>query len=352
MSRFLSSEFSEIKPYTPGEQPQNVKYIKLNTNESPYPPSPNVVKAITEKECENLRLYSDPTVKTLVDEIATFYNVDAKNVIVGNGSDEILAFSFLAFGGNKEFAYPDITYGFYPVYAKLFGIKSNVIPLTNSFDVDENDYLKANQNVIIANPNAPTGKIISHTQIEKILKAHPNDIVIIDEAYVDFGGETCVSLINKYDNLLVVQTFSKSRNLAGARIGFGIANSEIIADLNKMKFSFNPYNINRLSIIAGTQSMKDFSYFKECTNKIIATRDNTVNSLKELGFDVLDSKANFIFIKNNKIKGEVFYNKLRENGILVRWFNIDRIKDYVRVTIGSKEEMEEFINKTKQIIEV
>ena len=350
MSRFLNQQFCDIVPYTPGEQPQNMEYIKLNTNENPYAPSPQVSKVITTTEVDNLRLYSDPSVKKLITQIANLNNVENENVIVGNGSDEILAFAFLAFGGDKKMTFADITYGFYKVYAKLYGLKTNIIPLTEKLDINTDDYLTSGENIVIANPNAPTGKTISPEQIETVLKAHPNDIVLVDEAYVDFGGISVVPFIKKYDNLLVVQTFSKSRSLAGARLGFGIASKEIIQDLNKIKFSFNPYNINRLSMLAGQESIKDVKYFDQTIKEIISTRDYVSGELTTLGFTVLESSANFIFVKTDKIQGERYYKKLKEKGILVRWFDQDRIKDFVRVTVGSNPQMDVFIQKTKEIL--
>lgn len=350
MSRFLSEQFNGISPYVPGEQPRDMQYIKLNANENPFPPSPNAMSAVTRAECEDLNLYSDADVKVLINEIAKNKNVKPENVIVGNGSDEILAFAFLAFGGKKNMTFADLTYSFYPVYAKLYGLKSRVIPLNEQFELDERDYLVDGENVIIANPNAPTGKMITTAQIETVLKAHKNDIVMIDEAYVDFGGTSVVPLIEQYDNLLVIQTFSKSRSLAGARLGFGIASAPIIADLNKMKFSFNPFNINRLSMIIGAESMRDTGYFNDCTEKIIATREKTTKELRALGFEVIDSHTNFIFVTSKKIDGEAYYKALKEKGVLIRWFNQDRIRDFVRITIGTEQQMDILLEKTREIL--
>lgn len=349
MSKFLSSAFSALAPYTPGEQPQNRKYIKLNTNESPFPPAPGVVKAVNSDSVSELNLYSDPQATALISAIAENFGVSENMVAVGNGSDELLAFSFMAFC-EKGVAFADITYGFYEVYAELFGLNSKIVPLSEKFEVVPSDYFNIGRTVFIANPNAPTGLILSLSQIEEILKSNPENLVIIDEAYVDFGGESAVSLISSYDNLLVIGTFSKSRNLAGARIGYAISNPAIIEDLGKMKFSFNPYNINRLSIIAGVQSMKDRAYFEKCTKLIKEARDFTAEHLKALGFEVLDSKANFIFAKNQHIDGNRYYLELKERGILVRWFNRDRIRDFVRITIGTKEQMQALIDATREIL--
>lgn len=351
MSRFLSENYAELKPYTPGEQPQDMQYIKLNTNESPFAPSPKVIEAINKQETQKLRLYSDPQLKLLIKEIAAFYGISESMVTVGNGSDEILAFSFLAFfSGSKGVCFADITYGFYKVYAKLFGAKAVQIPLKEDFSVDIYDYAQRSENVVIANPNAPTGIALTRRELEKLLVSNPNRLVLIDEAYVDFGAESCVPLCKKYDNLLVVQTFSKSRNLAGARIGFAIASEKIIEDINKIKFSFNPYNVNRLSTVAGANSMADRDYFEKCTQQIIKTREKTKSELCRRGFTVLNSSANFLFAKCGKISGEEFYNRLKEKGVLVRHFNEERINKFVRITIGSEEEMDILIQKTDEIL--
>ena len=349
MSKFLSSAFSSIAPYTPGEQPQNRKYIKLNTNESPFSPSPEVIKSVNAEKVSELNLYSDPAATSLVNAIADNFGVSSDMVAVGNGSDEILAFSFMAFC-EKGVAFADITYGFYEVYANLYGLDAKVIPLKESFEIDPEDYKGIGRTAFIANPNAPTGLLLGLDKIEEILISNPDNLVIIDEAYIDFGGESATKLVNKYSNLLVIGTFSKSRNLAGARIGFAVANPEIICDLNKMKFSFNPYNINRLSIIAGTEAMKDKAYFEKCTSLIKEAREYTVDELKKLGFSVLDSKANFVFAQSEKISGNEYYLALKEKGILVRWFNKDRIRNFVRITIGTMEQMEIFTSTTRDIL--
>jgi len=352
MSRFLSRRFQEIKPYTPGEQPQDMQYIKLNTNENPYAPSPKVLKAINTEALENLRLYSDPEIKELTTVIAEYYGVKPSQVLVGNGSDEILAFAFQAFHDEQQgVCFPEITYGFYQVFSKLYHIPSRKIPLTKEFQINIEDYLECKKNVIIANPNAPTGICLPLSDIEKILKSNPEQLVIIDEAYIDFGGESCIPLLKKYDNLLVIQTFSKSRNLAGARIGFAVASKEIIEDLNKIKFSFNPYNVNRLSMVLGKAAMEDEDYFRKCTNEIVHTREKISMGLKTLGFEVLPSKANFIFVRHSQIKGCDYFKELREKGILVRYWADMPISDFVRITIGTYEQMTSFYQVTKQILE-
>lgn len=352
MNKLLSNKAKSIEPYTPGEQPKDKKYIKLNTNESPYPPSPNVKKVITESSFDDLRLYPDPNVSDLKKEISKLYNVKDNNIFIGNGSDEILAFSFMAFfnKGDKVY-YPNITYSFYSVYSSLFDLKEVKIPLKDDFTIDINDYKNLDSGIFIANPNAPTGLLLTPSQIEEIIINNKNNIVIIDEAYIDFADtESAYKLTDKYDNLLVIQTFSKSRALAGMRLGFAIGNENLIQGLKNIKYSFNSYTINRLSIIAGIEAVKDKKYFEETTKKIINTREKTKAKLKELGFDVLDSKSNFIFISHESIFAEDIYLKLRDEGILVRYFKTRLIDNYIRVTIGTDEEMDIFIEKIKDII--
>lgn len=349
MSKFLCENLQKIESYTPGEQPQDKKYIKLNTNESPYPPSEGVIKAITEAEIKDLRLYCDPECKKLRKALADCYGVAPENVFLSNGSDDILNFSFMAYGHNGA-AYADITYGFYSVFAELYGIESTIIPLKTDFTIDSDAFCGQNKLVVIANPNAPTGIELSLQKIEKIITSNPDSIVLIDEAYIDFGGTSCMELTKKYKNLLCVGTFSKSRSMAGARLGFAIANEEIIADLEKIKYSTNPYNINRLTQIAGTKAIEENSYYMDNCKKIIETRAFTVNELEDLGFEVLDSKANFVFAKSDKISGQELYLKLKEKGVLVRHFTTERIKDFNRITIGSLEEMEIFIKTVKEIL--
>ena len=351
MSRFLSERFSSIEPYTPGEQPKLTNLIKLNTNESPFPPSPNVIKALNETEISKLNLYSDPDTKEVVEAIAKTLGVNSNQILMGNGSDEILAFAFQAFcDKDHEPCFADITYGFYPVFCELYGLNPEIIPLKDDLSIDYNDYAGKNKPIFIANPNAPTGLALNLCEIEKILESNKDTIVLIDEAYVDFGAESAISLIDKYDNLIVSRTFSKSRNLAGARIGFAVSNPELIADMCKMKFSFNPYNLNRLSIIAGKESVLDTEYFDSCISSIMGTREYTVKELEKRGFTIPDSKANFIFAKHNTLSGEEYFNELRKRNIIVRYFSKERIKDYVRITIGSEEQMTALINATDEIL--
>lgn len=349
MSEFLNSRLQKLEAYTPGEQPQDRKYIKLNTNESPFPPSRGVVTAISKEEIENLRLYCDPECKKLKSELAKLYAVKPENIFLSNGSDDILNFAFMAYGTNGA-AYADITYGFYSVFAELYGIESEIIPLNDDFSLNVDDFCSKNKLAVIANPNAPTGMEIGLYDIERIVTSNPNSVVLIDEAYVDFGGTSCVELTKKYKNLLCVGTFSKSRSLAGARLGFAIANEELIKDLETIKYSTNPYNINRLTQIAGLNAVLENDYYMDNCQRIIKNREYTVNELKALGFSILPSKANFIFAKSDKISGMALYKRLKENGVLIRHFEKPRIKEYNRITIGSMEEMTVFISKVKEIL--
>lgn len=351
MSRFFSERYSNLIPYTPGEQPKNMEYIKLNTNESPYPPSQNVYEAV-KKEAEKLHLYSDPQASVITEKIAKRYGVDKSQVLVTNGSDEVLNFAFMAFGsGKKEMLFPNITYGFYTVFAELNGLRYKEVPLKDDFTIDVNDYIGKDTMIVIANPNAPTGIALTLDEIEKIVKSNKNSVVVIDEAYVDFGAQSAVSLVDKYDNLLVTMTFSKSRSMAGGRIGFGIGSREIINDLNTIKYSTNPYNVNRISQVAGACAIDSDEYYMANCKEIIKTREYTKKSLEELGFLVLDSRANFLFAKSDKISGKDLYLKLKENGVLVRHFDKEIIKDFNRITIGTKEQMDIFLRETKRILE-
>lgn len=351
MSKFLSKRFLSLIPYAPGEQPQDMRYIKLNTNESPFPPAPGVMRALNKRQAKKLRLYSDPEAKKSTEAIAEYYGLRNDNIIVTNGSDEVLAFLYMAFcDDEKEIAFPNISYGFYPVFCNLFGIESKIIPLKSDFSIDVEAFCNINKNIVIANPNAPTGIAISLDEIRKIVKYNPNHIVIIDEAYVDFGAESAINLIKEYDNLVVVQTFSKSRSLAGARLGFAIADAEIIKDLNKIKFSFNPYNVNRLTDIAGKKAIEDKRYFERCVKKIIENREYTITELKKLKFEVLPSKANFIFVHKDGLNAKKYYLELKKEGILIRFFDKKPIDNYARISIGTKAQMEILIKKTKEIL--
>lgn len=349
MSRFLNQQYQSLEAYTPGEQPRDQQYIKLNTNESPYPPAPSVVEAMTAEQVELLRLYSDPTAKNLKEKLAGLYGVKPENVFVSNGSDEVLNFSFMAFGGGGV-VFPDISYGFYEVFADLYAINAEKIPLESDFSIDYRKYCGKNKMVVIANPNAPTGMTIPVWQIEEIVKTNPDAVVLIDEAYVDFGGETCLPLVKTYDNLLVTRTFSKSRCLAGGRLGYAFASPEIIADLEKIKYSTNPYNINRLTLLLGEKTVEAEGYYQEKCREIEETRAWTTAQLKELGFTVLPSKANFIFVKTDKMDGGELYKTLKTKGILVRHFTNPRICQFNRVTIGTREQMQTFVNTVKEVL--
>jgi len=351
MSRFLNSKYTELEVYTPGEQPRDMKYIKLNTNESPYPPSPAVLAAVNANQAELLRLYSDPECKNLKNSIAKLYGVNPENIYLSNGSDDILNFAFMAFTEGGKAAFPEISYGFYKVFAQLYGIECRKIPLREDFSIDPEDYCGLGSFIVIANPNAPTGRTISLEDIEKILRTNPDNVVVIDEAYVDFGGQSCYPLIKKYKNLLVVQTFSKSRSMAGARLGFAFADEELIADLKRIKFSTNPYNVNRLTLAAGEAAINENDYYMENCRRIMATRDRTTAELEKLGFTVIPSKANFIFAKSDKIGGQELYEELKKRGILIRHFSDPKIADYNRITIGTDDEMTILVNTIKNILE-
>lgn len=350
MSRFLSEKYASLTPYVPGEQPQNRKYIKLNTNESPFPPSAKAVKRAAE-EAGRLQLYSDPECRGLVDIAAENLGVDKSEILFTNGSDEILNFAFMAYCDDSHPAvFPDITYGFYPVFADINRVPYREIPLKDDYTLNVNDYLNAGGTIFIANPNAPTGIALSVSEIEKILKANRDNIVVIDEAYVDFGAESCVKLIHEYSNLLVVQTFSKSRSMAGARLGFGVGCSELISDLNAIKYSTNPYNINRMTMAAGIGALEDEEYTRANCRVICETREYTRIELEKLGFECLPSCANFIFARLPGTDGEYLYKTLKDRGILVRHFSKPRIKDFLRITIGSSDQMQALIAALKDIV--
>ena len=350
MSKFFNSYYGALEPYTPGEQPQDRRYIKLNTNESPYAPAPGVLRVVNSEEAAKLRLYSDPALKPLKQALAERYSVTPEQIFVGNGSDEALNFAFMAFG-EDGMAFPSISYGFYPVFAALNHIKTNPKPLLPDFRIDPRDYANVGSAIVIANPNAPTGLTLSLAEIESILQTNPTHVVIIDEAYVDFGGESAVSLLPRYENLLVVQTFSKSRSLAGARVGYAIGSPALIADLETIKFSTNPYNVNRLSMAAAVEAVKDQAYYDGCIEKIKAARAYTEEALRERGFTVLPSKSNFVFAEHPMYNGKKLYLDLKEKGILVRHFETERIADFNRITIGTLEEMQTLIRTIDELLQ-
>ncbi len=337
MSRFFTAKYASLTPYTPGEQPRDMQYIKLNTNESPFPPSAGVKAALAD-EADALRLYSDPECVTLREELASVYGVKPSQVLMTNGSDEILNFAFMAFA--DDLVFPNITYGFYPVFAELNHIPYTEIPLQADFSIDVRAYCGVGKTVVIANPNAPTGLSLSLAEIEQIVRSNPDNVVIIDEAYVDFGADSAVSLIDKYDNLLVTQTFSKSRSMAGARLGFGIGSEQLIADMNTIKYSTNPYNVNRLTAAAGVAALRENAYYMDHCRTIADNRDWTMAQLRSRGFEVLESKANFVFARTPHMSGQALYEALKARGILVRHFNKDLIADFVRITIGTAEQMQ------------
>ncbi|EXD15516.1 TPA: histidinol-phosphate transaminase [Acinetobacter baumannii] len=352
--RFWSPEVRELEPYVPGEQPKIQNLLKLNTNENPYPPSPKVVEAVQavlHEQADVLRLYPDPDATALKQAIAKQQYIDVSQVFVGNGSDEVLAHIFKAFFLQDEpILYPDITYSFYPVYSQFFGTKTKEIPLNENFEIDVRDYTQPNGGVIIPNPNAPTSIALSLAEIEQVLQANPDRVVVIDEAYVDFGAESAVSLINRYENLVVCQTTSKSRSLAGLRVGFAIAQSHLIAALEAVKNSFNSYPIDRFAIAAAVASFEDQAYFEEQCQKVISSREKLVRDLTELGFNVLPSKANFIFATHSQHDAGQLAQKLREQGIIVRYFNKPRINQFLRITVGTDEQNARLVQTLKQDI--
>jgi len=350
MSRFLSKSALAVKPYTPGEQPRERKYIKLNTNENPYPPPPSVLAAVSGIRTGDYRLYPDPTSSDFRAAIAEKYSVEPEQVFAGCGSDEVLAFAFMAFFDRGDRVYfPDVTYGFYKVYAELFGLMAIEIPLKSDYTVDISDYFGLHGHIFIANPNAPTGICLPLCDIERILQENPDRLVVVDEAYIDFSGEESgVTLIDKYDNLLIVQTFSKSRSLAGIRLGMGFGNAKLIAALERIKFSFSPYNIDRTASAAGIASVKEEHYALKTIDSVIKTRERTVKTLRLKGYEILPSGANFIFLKGGAGGAEIF-GHLKEKGILVRHFDAPLIKDFVRITIGTDEEMDVLIKTLEEL---
>lgn len=351
MSRFFSEKYQNLTPYTPGEQPKDTQYVKLNTNESPFPPSPKG-QLYAAEAAKDLQLYSDPECTQLVKEGAKVFGVERDEILFTNGSDEILNFAFMAFCDESHPAvFPDITYGFYKVFAALNNVPFTQIPLQEDFSVKLTDYIGVNKTVFLANPNAPTGITLSVAEIEEIIKSNPNNVVVIDEAYVDFGAESVIPLIHKYENLLVTGTFSKSRSLAGGRLGFGIGCKALIADLNTIKYSTNPYNVNRMTMAAGVGVLQDEAYTQANCKEIIRVREWTVAKLREMGFELTDSKANFLFAKHPKAGGKEIYVNLKKKGVLVRHFDTPRLKDYNRITVGSQTQMEILLEKLAEVLE-
>lgn len=351
MSKYWSELAKRLTPYTPGEQPQDKKYIKLNTNENPYPPSPRVIEAIKNFDGDLLKLYPDPAGNMLCNTIAQYYNLKKEQIFVGNGSDEVLAFTFMAFfDPDKPILFPDITYSFYPVYSSIFDIEYQLVELDSDFNIPIEEFNSENGGIIFPNPNAPTGKYLPLDAVKEILDNNPNQVVVIDEAYIDFGGESAVSLIPNYPNLLVIQTLSKSRSLAGLRVGFAMGQEELIEGLNRIKNSINSYTLDKIALIGAVEAFNDQQYFLKNVERVIATRESVVARLKELGFNVLDSKGNFLFISHPTLPASTLYSLLKERGILVRHFAKPRIDNFLRVSIGTDEEMDRFIKSLLRLL--
>lgn len=351
MSGFFSAKYANLTPYTPGEQPKDAQYIKLNTNESPFPPSPAALRMAAEAAA-SLQLYPDPECRDLVKKAAEVFQVAEDEILFTNGSDEILNFAFMAFCDESHPAvFPDISYGFYKVFAALNGVPYDQIPLAQDFTIDTKAYCGIGKTIVIANPNAPTGIALSAREIEEIVKSNPNNVVIIDEAYVDFGGESVIPLIHKYENLLVTGTFSKSRSLAGGRLGFGIGCKALIQDLNTIKYATNPYNVNRMTMAAGVGTLLDQAYTKQNCQKIMEVREWTAQQLKALGFTLTDSRANFIFARHPEADGKQIYLLMKKKGVLIRHFDTPRLRQYNRITVGSREQMEIFLEKLMEVLE-
>ena len=339
-----------VVPYVPGEQPKS-KVIKLNTNENPYPPSPKVREVLSNYDIDELRLYPDVNAGELGIELAKYYRLNSNQVFVGVGSDDVLAIAFMTFfNSDKEILFPDITYSFYDVWADLYKIPYRMVELNDEFRINIEDYLVPNGGIVIPNPNAPTGVEKDVRELEKIVAKNPDSVVIIDEAYVDFGATSMLPLINKYDNLLIVQTYSKSRSMAGARIGMAFGNEKLIKYMNDVKFSINSYTMNRLTVAAGTAALEDEEYFKETCDKVIATRERTKVRLRELGFDMPDSKSNFVFATHESIPASDIFNAAKSAGIYLRWWNKDRISNRLRISIGTDEEMDALLAFLKEYI--
>lgn len=344
MSRYWSQTTKRIKPYVPGEQPKDRTYIKLNTNENPYPPSPRVIEEICRAAGEDLRRYPDPCCEELRETIAAYYSLSPQQVFCGNGSDELLAFAFLAFfNPGAPILFPDVTYSFYPVYCTLFRLDYELVPLDMSFNVPVEKFFADNGGIVIANPNAPTGACLPRASIRQILEHNFGSVVIVDEAYIDFGGESAVELLEEFPNLLIVQTLSKSRSLAGLRVGFALGHPDLIEGLRRVKDSMNSYTLDRLALAGGVAALKDDEYYRETIRKVIATRERVAAELLKAGFSVIPSKANFLFITHPQARASELYAGLRERGVLVRYFNMPRIDNYLRVSIGTDQEMDIFL---------
>ncbi len=351
MSREWTKNLRNIEPYVPGEQSKDKDIVKINANENPYPPSPKAIEALKSFDTNKLRFYPSANSTKLKEAIAKYYKVDVSNVFVGNGSDDVLAVAFQSFfNSDKPIAYPDLTYSFYPVWCSLFGIEYKNYPVGDDFRINPEDYKEENGGVVIPNPNAPTSLGEGLDFVKKILDYNQDSVVIIDEAYVDFGGTSSVPLINKYENLLVTGTFSKSRSLAGLRIGFAIGSKALIDVMEAVKNSYNSYTVDSLSIEMGAASIEDDEYFKSTCQKVIKTRERVTFELEKLGFDVLDSQTNFIFATHNEHNMKSLFEYLKTQKVFIRYFSLPRIENYVRITIGTNEEMDIFLKKTKEFI--
>lgn len=351
MSRFMLPRLEALEAYVPGEQPRDRKYIKLNTNESPYPPSPSVIEAVTRSELEDMRLYSDPECAGLKAALAQTYGVRPENVFVSNGSDETLSFFFAAYCGSERPVYcPEISYGFYPVFAEFYGTPYRAVPMEDDLSIDYSRFLGVDGSVVLANPNAPTGIALPVSQLRAIAESIPDRMLCVDEAYVDFGGESALPLINELDNVLVVRTYSKSRSMAGARLGFAFGPPEVIADLEKLKYSFNPYNVNRLTQLCGAAALKDGEYYRDCCERVIREREYLSGALKALGGELTPSQANFVFVRFPGFDGAALCAELKARGVLVRRFNVPKIKDHLRITVGSRSECETLVSALTEIL--
>jgi histidinol-phosphate aminotransferase len=351
MSRFFSDKYKSLSPYVPGEQPQDRKYVKLNTNESPFPPSP-IAQRLAREAAGDLYLYSDPDSKQLAEAAAQYYGVGTENLVFSNGSDDLINFACMAFCDAEHPAtFPDVTYGFYPVVCGLNGVPYVEKPLRPDFSIDPADYVNCAMTVFLSNPNAQTGLALPLSDVERIVRSNPDNVVIVDEAYVDFGAESAVSLVGKYDNVLVLQTLSKSRSLAGGRLGVGIGNAELISDIHRLRYSTNPYNVNRMTAAAGIGAFADVRYFETCRKAIMETRAFAKAEFEKLGFEATDSKANYLRVRSPEIGGKDLYLALKERGILIRHFETERLRDWNRVTIGSRDQMETLFAAIREILE-
>ena len=350
MSKFWSPLVNDLVPYVPGEQPKMANLVKLNTNENPFGPSPKVIEAIQAELNDGLRLYPDPEGESLRETIAAYHKIKPEQIFLGNGSDEVLAHIFFGlFQHGEPILFPDITYSFYPVYCGLYNIESKKVPLTESFEINPEDFKQPNGGVIFPNPNAPTGRYLELQHVEEILAANPNRVVVVDEAYIDFGGESAITLVDKYPNLLVSQTLSKARSLAGLRVGFAVGHPDLIEALNRVKNSFNSYPLDRLALAGAKAAYEDEAWFRKCCDGVISERERVTSALEGLGFEVLPSKANFIFARHKDQPGEVLAKSLREQGIIVRHFNKPRISEFLRITIGTVEQNDALIGALRSL---